>query len=121
MAVDSVLEVTVVEFVKENEWIFVDNFLVRLDRNIDKAVEGVFNETVDRYYRTVLEVVPEAIAHTDIMVEVQVEEETIGEVVNEALGHPGVGDTVGDTDQVQNVLPDGSASCGVGAKLLKSG
>ena len=78
MAVDSVLEVTVVEFVKENEWIFVDNFLVRLDRNIDKAVEGVFNETVDRYYRTVLEVVPEAIAHTDIMVEVQVEEETIG-------------------------------------------
>ena len=67
--------------------------------------------------RSVLQSVHEAIDHTDVSVEVQVDEETIG---NEALGHP-PGTAVGTTDGVQNVLPDGITSCGIGAKLLKSG
>ena len=58
VAVLSVLEVTVDKFVMENVGMFVDDFLKRLDGNIDVAVARVLDETVER---NVLEAVHEAI------------------------------------------------------------
>ena len=107
VAVESVMEGTVDMFVMENVGILVDDFLDRLDRNIDVAVDRVLIETVER---SVLEAAKKAIDQAvSPITDGDVDVEIVDEVVNEGLGLPS-GAAGGDE----------TASPGV-AKLLKAG